>query len=320
MNCKILVILFTILILSLNSFAQKNYFPYPETEDSFITFIDTCFLSAYLKINDKKSSDFVFYISGEKKKCFTLRDENFINVQSKNFFLLNFRLAFLTLKYNVIPYLHPDFVIKFLFLLNKVKYLPRVSDAMRTTEEQLRYKKRGWSNVEDSPHLLGFAADLSYYSRYDRGIIQKYCFPLGIRYIEHGGRGNNHIHLQDETLWLMKRNYSISEISDSLNKKLTESQNILKPYAENLYPKKYKEGIEIKFNTEYLDIIKIEFITPTGFCQAEITTGVFESGNHTLYLNTDFLRVGIYCVRVFKNGMYLYQKNFIKFEIKSFSP
>jgi len=312
MNCKrLLVFLFTFLSLA-NSHAQKILFPYPVTEKNFISFTDTNFHCAYLKINEKESSDFYFFISGEKNKGITLSGENFVNVPSSDYFLLNFHFIFLTIKYNVIPYLHPDFVIKFLYILNKIKYYPRVSDAMRTVESQLKYKKRGWSTVEDSPHMLGLAADLSYFTRNDRNVIQKYNQPLGIRFLEHGGRGNNHIHLQDDILWSLNKEPNISNISDSLNKKISVNYNILKPYAENLFAEKFKDGIEINFKTDNLDLIKVEFITPFGFKQAEVTAGVFENGSHTFYIRTDFLKNGIYCVRVFKNGMYLYQKNIIK--------
>ncbi|MFA5403699.1 MAG: hypothetical protein WC358_02075 [Ignavibacteria bacterium] len=320
MSCKcLLFFLFTFLSL-INLNAQKISFPYPVTENNFISFPDTNFHCAYLKINENESSDFYFFISGEKNKGIALSDENFVNALSFDYFLMNFHFAFLTMKYNVIPYIHPDFAIKFLYILNKTKYYPRVSDAMRTVEDQLKYKRRGWSTVEDSPHMLGIAADLSYYTRYDRSIIQKYNQGLGIRFLEHGGRGNNHIHLQDDILWLLNKNISISNISDSLNNKISTNYNILKPYAENLYAEKFTDGIEINFNTENLDLIKVEFVTPFEKKQAEITAGVFEKGNHKFYIRTDFLRKGIYCIRVFKNGMYLEQKNLIKFDIITFSP
>lgn len=319
MNCKNLpFFLFTFLLFS-NLHAQKILFPYPVAEKNFISFNDTNYHCAYLKVNENESSDFYFFISGENKGI-TLSGENFVCVKSSDYFLLNFHFAFLTIKYNVIPYLHPDFVIKFLYVLNKIKYYPRVSDAMRTAEIQIKYKKRGWSTVEDSPHMLGLATDLSYYTRSDRDIIQKYNQSLGIRFLEHGGRGNNHIHLQDDILWLLNKNINIPNISDSLNKKITTNYNILKPYTENLFAEKFKDGIEINFKTDNLDLIKVEFITSYGFKQAEITAGIFENGSHTFYIRTDFLKKGIYCVRVLKNGMYLEQKNIIKFEVKISSP
>lgn len=312
MNCKYwLFVLFSFLSLT-NLSAQKIIFSYPVSEKSFISFPDTNFYSAYLKINDKESSEFYFFIS-EKNKGISLSNENFVNTNSLNYYLVNFRFTFLTMKYNVIPYLHPDFVIKFLFLLNKVKYLPRVSDAMRTNEEQLKYKKRGWSNVEDSPHMLGLAADLSYYTRYDRNIVQNYIRGLGIRYLEHGGRGNHHIHLQDETLWLLNKNSGISNLSDSLNKRLSQNFDIMKPYTETLFAEKFTDGIEINFETENRDLIKVELIIPLGFKQAELTAGIFENGEHKFYIRPDFLKKGIYCVRVFRNGMYLYQKCYIRY-------
>lgn len=313
MNCKRYFILLFTLSPFINSFAQKILFPYPAPEKNFISFTDTNFHCAYLRITGKESNNFYFFISREKQHCVSFSGENFVDIQQENYFLVNFHFAFLTLKYNVIPYLHPDFAIKFLYLLNKVKYYPRVSDAMRTTESQRKYKKRGWSTVEDSPHLLGLAADLSYFTGNDRNIIQKYNKGLGIRFIEHGGRGNHHIHLQDDILWLLKKDYAVSALSDSLNRKVSLNFNILKPYAEELYTEKFKDGIEINFNSDNLDLIKIEFLTPLERNAAEVTAGVFEKGNHTLYIRPDFLKKGLYCVRVFKNGMYLYQKYLIKY-------
>lgn len=311
MSCKFFLLPALSLFLFFNSYAQKTSFPYPVPENNFISFADTDFHCAYLKINEDNFSRFSFFIS-DKSRCLILPDENFIYTEYKDFFLMNFRLAFLTIKYNVVPYLHPDFAIKLLFLLNKVKYFPRISDAIRTTDEQIKYKKRGWSTVEDSPHMLGLAADLSYYTRFDRNIIQKYYPALGIRFLEHGGRGNNHIHLQDETLWYLNKNSGISYLSDSLNKKLSQNINILKPYAGNMYAENFSDGLEINFETDNLDFIKVEFIDPVGFKTAELTAGIFEKGENSFFVRTDFLKKGVYCARVFKNGVYLYQKNLIK--------
>jgi hypothetical protein len=312
MSCKSFFVLLFILFPLTNSNAQKILFPYPVSEKNFISFPDTNFHCAYLKIFNEESNDFYFFISAEKQKCLSVSGENFIDVPLQNYFLVNFHFAFLTLKYNVIPYIHPDFAIKLLYVLNKIKYYPRISDAMRTVENQMKYKKRGWSNVEDSPHMLGLAADLSYFTRSDRDIIQRYNKGLGIRFLEHGGRGNHHIHLQDDILWLLHKDDNISSLSDSLNRKIYPNYNILKPYTEILFSEKFINGIEINFNTDNLDLIKIEFSTPFGKNVAEITAGVFEKGEHTFYVRPDFLKKGIYCIRVFKNGMYLYQKNLIK--------
>lgn len=320
MSCSRLLFVLFIFLFFTELSAQKAPFPYPVPEKSFISFADTGFHCAYLKVNDNKYSDFYFFVSGEKNSGILLSGENFINIPSLNFFLVNFRFGFLTMKYNVVPYIHPDFAIKFLYLLSKVKFLPRISDAMRTTDEQLKYKRRGWSNVEDSPHMLGLAADLSYFTRSDRNIIQNSISGLGVRFLEHGGRGNHHIHLQDETLWMTKKNSNTQAISDSLNRKLSENSNIMKPYAEYLYAENFTDGIEINFTSENHALIKVEFVTPLGYKQAELTAGIFEKGNHKFYIRPDFLKNGIYCVRVFKNGVYLEQKNFIKFEIKLSSP
>lgn len=309
MNCKFLPVFFLLLFSFTNSYAQKFLFPYPHTENNFISFCDTNFHSAYLKIIGKESNEFYFFISAEKHRGVFASNENFVDVPSENFTLFNFSFSFLTLKYNVIPYIHPDFVIKFLFLLNKVKNYPRISDAMRTVESQLKYKKRGWSNVEDSPHLLGLAADLSYYTRSDREIIQRYNKDLGVRFLEHGGRGNHHIHMQDDIIWLLKKDKNISRLSDSLNKKIIPNFNILKPYAEKLYSEDFRDGIEFNFSTDKTDLIKIEFENTFGQKLAIVVAGVFENGNHKIFIRTDFLKKGIYCARVFKGGMYEFQKS-----------
>lgn len=311
MNCKSPFVLFFIILTFVNSFAQKTVFPYPVTENNFISFQDTNFHCAYLKMINKESCNFYFFISGEKGKGIFASGENFADVPSENFPLLNFGFSFLTLKYNVIPYLHPDFAIKFLFLLNKVKFYPRVSDAMRTVENQLKYKRRGWSNVEDSPHMLGLAADLSYFTRSDREIIQRYNKELGVRFLEHGGRGNHHIHLQDDILWLLCKNKNISSLSDSLNRKVIPNFNILKPYEEKLYSENFRDGTEFSFSTDKTELIRIEFENIFGDKLAVITAGVFEKGTHKIFVRTDFLKKGLYCARVFKSGMYAFQKNII---------
>lgn len=310
MNCKSLLVLFLVFLTFTNSRAKKILFPYPHTENNFISFRDTNFHCAYLKIINKESNEFCFFISAGKHRGIFASNENFVDVPSENFTLCNFNFSFLTLKYNVIPYIHPDFAIKFLYLLNKVKNYPRISDAMRTVESQLRYKKRGWSNVEDSPHMLGLAADLSYYTRIDREIIQRHIKDLGIRYLEHGGRGNRHIHLQDDINWLMNKS-NTQKISDSLNRKILPNYNILKPYAEKLYPEDFRDGVEFNFSTDKTDLIKIEFENTFGQKLAVVTAGVFEKGNHTIFIRTGFLKKGLYCTRVFKSGMYAFQKSVI---------
>jgi len=311
MSCKVLLVLFILLFSFTNSNAQKTVFPFPRTENNFISFSDTNFHCAYLKIINGRSNDFYFFVSGEKGKGMFASRENFIDIPSEDYSLFNFAFPFLIVKYNAIPYLHPDFAIKFLFLLNKVKNYPRVSDAMRTVESQIKYKKRGWSNVEDSPHMLGLAADLSYYTRSDREIIQRYNKDLGVRFLEHGRRGNHHIHLQDETLWYLNKYTNIANLSDSLNRKITPNINILKPYCEKLYSENFRDGLEINFSAEKPEFVKIEFVNIFGQRLAVAAAGVFEKGNHTIHIRTDFLKKGLYCARVFKSGRFAFQKSVI---------
>jgi len=178
---------------------------------------------------------------------------------------------------------------------------------MRTNEDQIKYKRRGWSNVESSPHMAGIAADLSYFTRVDREMILKYNQKIGVHFLEHGRRGNHHIHLQDEELWQSIKDKSVLSLSDTLNKKISNTNNILKPYALE-YISKGNKDIFFKFYTSELDIIRIEIEDIYGRKKAEITSGVYEPGSHEVSFNINSLPAGIYSAKLFRNNIYVSQK------------
>jgi len=181
-------------------FNLKNF---PNSFYNIVNLPDSSLLSVYIAIyTDDDVNNFFILHNNKNENCF-LTNENFIyaKIKTGEYPLLNFHFPFLSIKYNVIPYLYPGFIIKMFYILNKIKFSPRISDAMRNNEEQLKYKRRGWSNVESSPHLLGIAMDLSYFTRWERDEVKKLSASLGIHFLEHGGRGNHHIHLQDEEVW-----------------------------------------------------------------------------------------------------------------------
>ena len=254
MSYKSILLLFFSFLFSFNSFAD-NKFLFPSSPENYITYSDSGFYCSYLKIYSQTGKQYFFTLTKPDSKIFLFSGENVVDVSNENYPLVNFNFPFLTLKYNVIPYLHPLFAIKFLYILKKLKFLPRVSDAMRTVENQLKYKRRGWSNVESSPHLLGIAADLSYFTRYDREQILRYNVSLSVHFLEHGGKGNHHIHLQDEDVWNMIKEKNVYDISDSLNKKIARNYNMLKPYAGSYYQYNFIPDVSFNFISEKLDFI-----------------------------------------------------------------
>lgn len=290
------------------SFSQDNQFHlinHPNTLENIINFSESNFLSAYVLIIDDETIRNSFLIHTRKNENYFINGENFVNSKIKNnqYSLVNFHLPFLTIKYNVLPYLYPDYAIKVLYLMDKLKFYPRISDAMRSNEEQIRYKRRGWSNVESSPHLIGIAMDLSYFTKSDRDIILKYVSNLGIHFLEHGGRGNHHIHLQDEEKWASLFGYDVNNLSDSLNKYVGENYNILKPYFLIEGNEISDDDFKFDFYSDKNEMIKIEIENLLEKKCAHISAGIFEPGTHTIYLHKDFLKKGTYIFKYYRNNL-----------------
>jgi len=224
--------------------------------------------------------------------------------------------SFLEFKENVIPYLHPNFVIKFLFILNKMNYSTRISDAMRSPKEQLTYKKWGWTDVLVSPHIIGLAVDLSYYSGSGRGIILKYYQPLGIRYLEHGGKYNKHIHLQDNEIWkpIKRANEEVLlSASDELSEKIFYNNHIVKTSSVEFIQDKQCFGFVYDFYSDGLSLLKMKIENNIGEERAMIIAGVFETGNHNVSVSYDFLKRGVYKVKFYLNNYFVEEKCVVRY-------
>jgi hypothetical protein len=227
--------------------------------------------------------------------------------------LVNFRYEFLEIKDNVVPFLNKLFLQKIIFLLSKIGFRPRITDAFRTPDNQLKYKRRRWSSVEISPHLLGLAVDMVDYSAPDREIIKKLSEKLGLKFLFHGGRGSRHIHLQDEKLWEKVKDLNISEISDSLNLILktrldfkdVEETDSLDTNSNTLFTYNYKSGIydRLIFRIENLYGEKI----------AEINSGIYEPGDYKINIRFDFLKKGFYKINIYEGNRFTGQKYYIRY-------
>jgi hypothetical protein len=255
-------------------------------------------ISGYLKIiNDDGSIYNQFEIITRTDSVLYIPDFNFIGYKNdKGYFpMVKFSFPFLQLKYNVIPYLQAPSLIKFLYLLDKVKFRPRVSDGMRTNEAQLLYKRRGWSNIEASPHIIGAAMDLSYTPPEDKTKILSLNDAINIHYLEHGRRGNRHVHLQDNSIW----NMDVSTYANNLSEKLNEiiAERIRLTASAYTYANKKSDKMNsylYTFHNNNPVTLKIKFYDVYGIKKAEFTSGIYEKGNHSLNIFTDFLKRGVY--------------------------
>lgn len=280
-----------------------------------IIFSDSGFYSSLVFLFDnKKISGSFFLVKDTKNNISGFASDNFIHINdtSPKWSLARIDFPFLNLKENVVPYLNPYFLIKVLYLYHKVRFSPRLSDAARTQEEQLKYKRRRWSDVEVSPHLIGLAFDMSRYLFEEKRRVEDLSETLDLKYLNHGGRRNGHVHVQDQYLWESAKftgkviDIAIAQDSDvvgnysKLKKIVTLPQN-----KNNLYPGNGGNGNNIFFlNFECNDnsILKIETINNLGFITSEITAGVFEKGNHKIGINFSFLQNGIYKISIKLNN------------------
>lgn len=206
-------------------------------------------------------------------------------------------------KFNVVPFLHPQTLIKVLYLMNKVNFRPRVSDAMRTNENQLLYKRRGWSRIESSPHLIGLAMDLAYTAPDDKKKILSLKDDAGIYYLEHGGRGNRHVHLQDNVLWNIETSHIANALSDELLMKANDNNSIMRSSAIETRNSSHGDLIAFHFNNEKPGLIKIYIEDIFGRQKAFIETGIFEPGSHRIFIDDVILQKGNYKIKYFVNDV-----------------
>ncbi|MBS1492979.1 MAG: T9SS type A sorting domain-containing protein [Bacteroidetes bacterium] len=271
-----------------------------ESDNAFFYTKENHLISGYLKlINDDGSINNQFQIITRTDSIFYIPDYNFISyTNEKGYFpMVKFAFPFMELKFNVIPYMQTPALIKFLYLLDKVKFRPRVSDGMRTNEAQLLYKRRGWSNIEASPHIIGAAMDLAYTPPEDKAKILSLNDAINVHYLEHGHRGNRHVHIQDNSIWNMDVSTYANDLSAKLNAIIKEKICMV----ADAYSRVYKKTDEVNsfiynFHTKNPGTLKIKFYDMYGKKKAELLSGVYEPGNHSINVLTHFLNTGIYKV------------------------
>jgi len=255
-------------------------------------------ISAYLRTYDEHGN-FTnnFQIITKKDSLLFIPDYNFINFTNEkgSFSMVKFSFPFLQLKFNVIPYLQAPALIKFLYLMDKVRFLPRVSDAMRTNENQLKYKRRGWSNIESSPHIIGCAMDLSYATKEDKEKILSLNEQINIHYLEHGRGGNRHVHLQDNSIWNMDISSYANDLSEKLNNEIILKDNLVTAACNPVERIVSDENTFVyDFRSENPEILKIKFLDEFDEVKAKFSCGVFEQGKHSISIYLNFLKRGVY--------------------------
>jgi hypothetical protein len=303
--------LFILLFFYTAGFAASRGFAVTDEElNEFISFSDTTLHSAYLKIYGSNDIKDYFILNNISGKNYFVPDGYFIKCVEgdKHFTLMNVSHPAITFGDRLYPFLHPHFFIKFIYLLDKLKFSPRVSDMMRTYDEQMLYLKRQWSNVESSPHMTGMAGDMVYCSSGDKEYLQSVNDMLRVRYLEHGKGGNRHVHIQDNELWKTLDTSSVrftcEKLSSELNRDKFVRDNPFKEYSR----KGSGHGTPFAFYTDKLDVVKIVIEDNLGAVKAEISCGVFEPGLNEIAVNPLFLNPGVYQFKYYINGAYSSQK------------
>ena len=275
---------------------------------NFISFNDNNFYSSYLINYSAGTPDNYFLLADSGKYLFVLSGNDFAvcSREGECYPLVNINLPFLTLKDNVIKFIHPGFAIKFLYVLHTLGNKPMVSDAMRTSEAQLLYKRRNWSDVESSPHMYGLAADMVYYSAADREKVTGISKILDIRFLEHGRGANRHIHLQDNEIWKFVKDDFNPRFCDNLNSAIVRdgmavNRDVRSAGVRGASPE-YKN---FNFSNYEIGVLKIVFEDKFGRKAAEIRAGVFEPGFHSVDFAYDFLKTGVYSIRYYTNYDFL---------------
>ena len=280
-----------------------------------IIFSDSGFYSSVVfLIDNKKISGSFFLVRDAKNNLTGFANDNFIHISDTlpKWSLARIDFPFLNLKENVVPYLNPYFLIKVLYLYNKVRFSPRLSDAARTQEEQLKYKRRRWSDVEVSPHLIGLAFDMSRYLFEEKRKVEDLSGTLDLKYLNHGGRRNGHVHIQDQYLWESAKftgkvvDIAIAQDSDVVGN-YSKLKKIITLPENNYYMDSRLRGNDrniffLNFECEKNSMLTIESINNLGFVTSEITSGVFEKGSHKIGINFSFLQNGIYKIRAKLNN------------------
>lgn len=312
----ILFIIFIFIQVLCQSFSFASDFSldrsFESSDKPFFYCKENHLISAYLRVYDEYGNySNRFEIITQKDSILYIPDYNFINFTNEkgSFSLVKFSFSFLQLKFNVIPYLQAPALIKFLYLMDKVRFMPRVSDAMRTNENQLKYKRRGWSNIESSPHIIGAAMDLSYATREDKEKILSLNEQINIHYLEHGRGGNRHVHLQDNSIWNMDVSTYANALSENLSNEIIVKDNMVTSTCLPVDKVTSDENtFNYNFTSEHPEILKIKILDEFDRVKGKLSCGVFEKGNHSLTFYLNFLKRGVYKLIIQRREGFLEEK------------
>ncbi len=296
---KILPLILFLVLVNFCKADNKSLIDYSADSDNpFFYTKENHLISGYLKILNTDGSVYnQFEFITKTDSVLYIPDFNFISfTNTKGYFsMVKFSFPFLELKFNVIPYLQAPALIKFLYLMDKVKFKPRVSDGMRTNESQLIYKRRGWSNIEASPHIIGAAMDLSYTTPEEKAKILSLNDAINVHYLEHGHRGNRHVHIQDNSIWNMDVSTYANNLSANLNQIINQKICMLASACTHVNKKSDKVNSFIyDFTNKNPGELKIKIYDMYGREKAELLSGIYEPGKHSLNIFTDFLGTGVY--------------------------
>jgi len=252
-----------------------------------------------------------------------------VNYKGRDYTLINVNFPFLNRKDNMIPFLNAVYLIKVIYLYDILKFRTYLTDALRTYKDQMQYNRRGWSTVDKSPHMAGIASDMGRYFGTERKIIESESEKLGLRFMQHGGRGNVHIHLQDNTIWHRKElTDNLVEISDEMHTKIEKNNNMITGYEKTESWKIYRDRIlkkcgnslrhfengntyRLNFNSSKPVILKSEIYSGLGNKIATVHSGIYRNDKNTFLMDLNFLPPGVYKIKNF-GGTKLIKEEIIK--------
>ena len=316
MNYKMLRYIPVFILLFFNSFSfaevidifapsiTSKHFLEISSKGTFLSYIEIC--------SGGKSSEKYIEINSDKVKCYLISNPSTSCsiLSGYKFELTNFQFGLFDIKENVLAYLDINFLQKLIYLFHKTGFRARITDAMRSPEKQIKYKRRGWSNVDASPHILGLAVDLVIYSGADREQIKKLSEILGLKFLYHGRGANRHVHVQDERQWQEMHRFDIVNISDSLNcflKKFADKKDVYR--VDSL-----SKGLDFAcdFPVENFSSITFKVEDIYGEKTAEISSGIFEPGYYSVKLNFDYIKKGFYNINIYEGGKFITRKYYVK--------
>jgi len=283
--------------------------------------------SFYAEFNQNNKKDYYFATTVDSFVYKANKNQIIsVSLKEKDYSLINTDFPFLNRKEKLVPYLNAVFLIKIIYLFETVKFRTFLTDALRTYQEQVRYSRHGWTTVDKSPHMVGIAADMGRYFSTERKIIESESELIGLRFLQHGRRGNVHIHLQDNSIWYSKDlDNNLIELSGKMHDMVEKTYNGLIGYEKFLSRKFFSTKISDKsyphseagriyklvITTAKPVILRSEIFDVFNNKIATFHTGIFKHSNNTFFLNTEFLSDGVYRIKHYL-GNKLYKEDIIK--------